>query len=63
MENQLKLLNSLAKQIKAEKKDRKSIVETLRLAKILTKTENFTHNYSNLRKVVHVKLCIVVGLI
>ena len=55
MENQLKLLNSLAKQIKAEKKDRKSVVETLRLAKILTKTENFTHNYSNLRKVVHVK--------
>jgi hypothetical protein len=55
MENQLKLLNSLAKQIKAEKKDRKSIVETLKSAKILTKTENFTSNYSNLRKVVHVK--------
>jgi hypothetical protein len=50
--NQLKLLNSLAKQIKAEKKDRAAVVVTLQAARILTKAGNFTSNYSNLSRVV-----------
>ena len=50
--NQVRLLNSLAKKIEKEKKDRSQIVSTLQSAKILTKKENFTEHYSNLRKVV-----------
>jgi hypothetical protein len=50
--NQIKLLTSLAKTIKAEKKDRVKVVASLQSAKILTKSENFTAHYSNLAKVV-----------
>jgi len=49
---QAKLLASLAKKIKAEKKNRSDIVGTLSAAGILTKKENFTTNFSNLKKVV-----------
>lgn len=52
--NQVKLLASLAKRIKSEKKDRAKVVATLQSAKILTKNENFTGHYSNLKKVVAV---------
>jgi len=51
-ENQVKLLTSLAKKIKSEKKDRAQIIATFQSAKILTKKENFTSHYSNLKKVV-----------
>lgn len=50
--NQFTLLASLAKEIKSEKKDRAKIVATLRSAKIITKGENFTEHFSNLKKVV-----------
>ena len=50
--NQVKLLASLAKRIEKEKKERKQVVSTLQSAKILTKSENFTGNYSNLKKAV-----------
>lgn len=49
---QAKLLASLAKKIKTEKKNRSEIVVTLSSAGILTKKENFTTNFSNLKKVV-----------
>ncbi len=52
--NQVVLLTSLAKEIKSEKKDRSKIVSTLRSAKIITKDENFTEHFSNLKKVVSV---------
>lgn len=52
--NQLKLLNSLAKKMKSQKRDRAKIVASLQSAKILTKNENFTKHYSNLKKVVAV---------
>ncbi|WP_294248011.1 hypothetical protein [uncultured Chryseobacterium sp.] len=53
MENdQVKLLKDLAKSIKAEKKDRAKVIKSLQSAKILTKKENFTAAYSNLRRVV-----------
>lgn len=52
--NQVKLLASLAKKIKYEKKDRAKVVASLQSAKILTKNENFTGHYSNLKKVVAV---------
>lgn len=52
--NQVKLLASLAKRIKSEKKDRAKVVATLQSAKILTKNENFTGHFSNLKKVVAV---------
>jgi len=53
MENdQIKLLKALAKNIKAEKKDRVKVIKSLQAARILTKNENFTAAYSNLRKVV-----------
>lgn len=55
MENQIKLLTSLAKKIKAEKKDKKTVVVTLQSAKILTKSENFTGNFSNLNRLVSSK--------
>lgn len=50
--NQVKLLTSLAKKIEKEKKERNQIVSTLQSAKILTKSENFTGHYSNLKKVI-----------
>lgn len=50
--NQIKLLTSLAKEIKAEKKDKTKIVATLQSAKILTKNGNFTGKFSNLNRVV-----------
>jgi hypothetical protein len=50
--NQVKLLSSLAKRIKSEKKDRSKVVASLQSAKILTKNENFTGHYSNLKKAV-----------
>lgn len=50
--NQVKLLASLAKKIKTEKKDRAKVVASLQSAKILTKNEKFTNKYSNLNKVV-----------
>ena len=50
--NQLKLLSSLAKAIKSEKKDKAEIIVTLQSAKILTKKENFTGHYKNLDKVI-----------
>lgn len=50
--NQVKLLTSLAKKIKTEKKDRAKVVASLQSAKILTKNEKFTNKYSNLNKVV-----------
>ena len=49
---QIKLLTSLAKEVKAEKKNRTAAVATLQSAKILTKGENLTGNYSHLKKVV-----------
>jgi hypothetical protein len=52
--NQIKLLKSLAKKLKKEKRERSQIILTLQAAKILTKNENFTVHYSNLKKVVTV---------
>ncbi|EEI93039.1 hypothetical protein HMPREF0765_1337 [Sphingobacterium spiritivorum ATCC 33300] len=49
--NQVELLVSLAKRIKSEQKDRDRVVATLQSAKILTKKENFTGHYSNLKKI------------
>jgi len=50
--NQIELLTALAKTIKTETKDRAKIIASLQSAKILTKNENFTRRYSNLKKVV-----------
>lgn len=50
--DQLKLLSSLAKKIQTEEKTREEIVSTLRSANILTKDENLTIHYSNLKRVV-----------
>jgi hypothetical protein len=52
--NQVKLLASLAKKIHSERNDRTKIVATLKSAKIITKNENFTVHYSNLKKIVAV---------
>jgi len=49
---QIKLLTSLAKDIKSSQKDRATAVNTLKCAKILTKSENLTGHYSHLKKVV-----------
>jgi hypothetical protein len=51
---QIALLMVLARKIKAEKKDKKRAVASLRTAKILTKNGNFTIHYSSLSKVVTV---------
>lgn len=40
--NQIKLLKDLARNIKAEKRNKASIITSLQSAKILTKNENFT---------------------
>lgn len=50
-ENQIKLLSTLAKKLKSEKKDRSKAIESLQSAKILTRNENFTGRYKNLDKV------------
>ncbi|MET3128360.1 hypothetical protein ABID42_003479 [Arcicella rosea] len=52
--NQVKLLASLAKKIKSERKERAKVIASLQSAKILTKNENFTGHYSHLKKVVNV---------
>lgn len=52
--NQIKLLTSLAKRIKSEKKDKVAIVTSLQSAKILTKNGNFTGHYSNLKRVISI---------
>ena len=49
---QVKLLTSLARDIRTEQKDRKTAVTSLQSAKILTKSENLTSNFSNLNGVV-----------
>lgn len=48
---QLKLLKSLAKRLKAEKKDKEAAVASLVSAKILNKNGKFTSHYKNLNKV------------
>jgi len=50
--SQVALLTSLAKEIKIKKKDRASIVASLKSAKIITRNENFTSHFSHLKKVV-----------
>jgi hypothetical protein len=55
MSYQVKLLTSLAKDIKATQTDRTSAVITLQSAKILTKSENLTGNFSTLKKVIFSK--------
>ena len=50
--NQAKLLSDLAKKIKSEPKNKARIMVSLMSAKILTKNENLTHHYSNLKKVI-----------
>jgi len=50
--NQIKLLSELAKHIGSKKKTREQVVVSLTSAKILTKKENLTNNFSNLKKVV-----------
>lgn len=49
--DQIKLLSSLAKKIKTEKKDREKIVSSLNSAKILTKSGDFTTHFRNLKRV------------
>jgi|688.fasta_scaffold1019208_2 hypothetical protein len=52
MENkQIKLLATLAKEIRAEKKDKVKIMETLQSAKILTRSGNLSGPYRNLNRV------------
>jgi hypothetical protein len=53
-DNQIHLLNLLAKKIAREQKhkDKKSIIESFRAAKILTSKGNFTSHYQNLKKAV-----------
>ncbi len=50
-EKQIKLLKALAKKIKSEKREREDVVVSLQSAKILTKDENFTGHFKNLKKV------------
>ena len=50
--NQVKLLGILAKNLKAQKKDKAQVIASLQSAKILTKQGNFTGTYSNLSRVV-----------
>lgn len=50
--DQIKLLNSLAKEIKMEKKEKDKVLVVLQSAKILTKDENFSGKFSNLKRVV-----------
>jgi hypothetical protein len=50
--HQAKLLSALAKEIKSEPKDRSNILVSLTSAKIITKKENLTSAYSNLKRVI-----------
>lgn len=50
--NQIKLLSNLAKKIKAQKKDKSTVIVSLQNAKILTKEGNLTGKYNNLKRVV-----------
>ncbi len=50
-EKQIKLLQGLAKKIKAEKKERTLVIASLQSAKILTKGENFTGHLKNLDRI------------
>ncbi len=50
-DKQIKLLWTLAKKIKAEKKERKNVIASLQSAKILTKKGNFSGHLKNLDKV------------
>lgn len=50
-QDQIKLLHKLAKELKAQTKDRRSVVASLQSAKILTKNENFTSHLKHLEKV------------
>lgn len=52
MTNQIKLLKTLAKEIKTEEKSKDKVIASLHSAKILTKQGNFTGKYSNLKRVV-----------
>lgn len=49
--NQIQLLESLAREIKSEKKEKGKVIATLQSAKILTKNGNFTGKFSNLSRV------------
>lgn len=49
--NQVKLLSSLAKQLKKETKEKNAVAVTLQSAKILTKAGNFTGTYGSLKKI------------
>lgn len=53
--NQIKLLKALAKNIKEERVDRKKVVTSLQSAKILNKKENFTGTYGNLKRLISAK--------
>jgi len=48
---QIMLLTKLAEKIMTEKKDKKSVLLTLRSAKILNKNGNFTTHFHNLNKI------------
>lgn len=50
-DKQIKLLKTLAKKIKEEKREREFIIASLQSAKILTKKENFRGHLKNLDKV------------
>lgn len=52
MTDQIKLLGTLAKEIRTKEKDRDKVVASLQSAKILTKQENFTGKFNHLKRVV-----------
>lgn len=47
---QIKLMTSLAKKLRAEKRDTKQILNTFVSAGILTNNGNYTKNYAGLKK-------------
>ncbi len=51
-QKQISLLTALAKKLKSKKKDKAEVVESLKAARILTKSGNFTGHYSSLKRVV-----------
>lgn len=53
--NQVKLLVELAEKIKSEPKNKNQVAVTLKSARILTESENFTGHYPNLKKAVSSK--------
>ena len=50
--NQIKLLESLAKKIKSQSRDKSAAIASLHAAKILTKNGEFSKNYPNLKRAV-----------